>query len=217
MKVALITGINGQDGSYLAELLLEKGYQVHGIVRRSSSINTGRIDHLYKNPNLKLHYGDVTDSLSLMNVLKKYNPGFTMFMIPKNKKECTILIPRSYLGGNSNNADNKLKYVNKKPIYVIKKGDSLTKIAAKFDMSVKHLMDHNQLKSNTLQPGQLLYIPPISIAVNKYVSYKVKPGDTLYAIARNHDTTPNHIMCVNDLKSSVIRAHQILQIPEGKQ
>ena len=72
MKVALITGITGQDGSYLAELLLEKGYQVHGIVRRSSSINTGRIDHLYKNPNLKLHYGDVTDSLSLMNVLKKY-------------------------------------------------------------------------------------------------------------------------------------------------
>jgi GDPmannose 4,6-dehydratase len=74
MKVALITGITGQDGSYLAELLLEKGYQVHGIVRRSSSINTGRIDHLYKNPNLKLHYGDVTDSLSLMNVLKKYKP-----------------------------------------------------------------------------------------------------------------------------------------------
>jgi GDPmannose 4,6-dehydratase len=73
-KVALITGITGQDGSYLAELLLEKGYQVHGIIRRSSSINTGRIDHLYKNPNLKLHYGDVTDSLSLMNVLKKYKP-----------------------------------------------------------------------------------------------------------------------------------------------
>jgi GDPmannose 4,6-dehydratase len=73
-KTALITGITGQDGSYLAELLLAKGYMVHGIIRRSSSINTERIDHLYNNPNLKLHYGDMTDSLTLMNVLKKYNP-----------------------------------------------------------------------------------------------------------------------------------------------
>jgi GDPmannose 4,6-dehydratase len=73
-KTALITGITGQDGSYLAELLLAKGYMVHGIIRRSSSINTERIDHLYNNLNLKLHYGDVTDSLTLMNVLKKYNP-----------------------------------------------------------------------------------------------------------------------------------------------
>ena len=55
-KTALITGITGQDGSYLAELLLSKGYMVHGIIRRSSSINTERIDHLYNNPNLKLHY-----------------------------------------------------------------------------------------------------------------------------------------------------------------
>ena len=74
-KVALITGITGQDGSYLAELLLSKGYEVHGIIRRSSSMNTGRIDHIYNNPNLKLHYGDVTDSLSIMNVLKKHNPS----------------------------------------------------------------------------------------------------------------------------------------------
>jgi GDPmannose 4,6-dehydratase len=73
-KVALITGITGQDGSYLAELLLEKGYEVHGVIRRSSSINTSRIDHIYSNPNLHLHYGDVTDSLSIMNILKKYNP-----------------------------------------------------------------------------------------------------------------------------------------------
>lgn len=72
--VALITGITGQDGSYLAELLLDKGYSVHGVVRRSSSINTQRIDHLYHHPNLKLHYGDVTDSLSLMAILKKYKP-----------------------------------------------------------------------------------------------------------------------------------------------
>ena len=67
MKKALITGITGQDGSYLAELLLEKGYEVHGIKRRASSFNTSRIDHLYQdphddNPRLILHYGDLTDS-----------------------------------------------------------------------------------------------------------------------------------------------------------
>ena len=72
MKKALITGITGQDGSYLAELLLQKGYEVHGVIRRSSSINTNRIDHIYYNKNLKLHYGDVTDSLSLMTILKQY-------------------------------------------------------------------------------------------------------------------------------------------------
>jgi GDPmannose 4,6-dehydratase len=72
MKKALITGITGQDGSYLAELLLEKGYQVHGIIRRSSSINTSRIDHIY--PDLSLHYGDITDSLSIGNILQKVMP-----------------------------------------------------------------------------------------------------------------------------------------------
>ena len=74
MKRALITGITGQDGSYLTELLLDKDYEVHGIIRRSSSINTNRIDHLYENAKLKLHYGDITDSLSLTNVLKKVQP-----------------------------------------------------------------------------------------------------------------------------------------------
>jgi len=74
-KRALITGITGQDGSYLAELLLDKGYEVHGVIRRSSSINTSRIDHIYSNKNLKLHYGDVTDSLSLMTILKKHTPS----------------------------------------------------------------------------------------------------------------------------------------------
>ena len=71
MKVALITGITGQDGSYLAELLLEKGYEVHGIVRRSSLINTHRIDHIYDNPNLTLHYGDLTDATNIIGVIKK--------------------------------------------------------------------------------------------------------------------------------------------------
>jgi len=74
MKAALITGITGQDGSYLAEFLLEKGYAVHGIKRRSSSINTQRIDHLYDHPNLKLHYGDLTDSLSTVSLVSKIQP-----------------------------------------------------------------------------------------------------------------------------------------------
>ena len=75
MKTALITGITGQDGSYLAELLLEKGYEVHGIKRRSSSINTERIDHLYNNENLHLHYGDLTDSLSTYSLIDKIQPN----------------------------------------------------------------------------------------------------------------------------------------------
>ena len=74
MKVALVTGITGQDGSYLAELLLEKGYEVHGIVRRSSLINTHRIDHIYDNPNLTLHYGDLTDATNIISVIKKTEP-----------------------------------------------------------------------------------------------------------------------------------------------
>jgi GDPmannose 4,6-dehydratase len=72
MKVALITGITGQDGSYLAELLLEKGYEVHGIIRRSSSINTDRIDHIFQK--VKLHYGDLTDSTNLVGVIQKVQP-----------------------------------------------------------------------------------------------------------------------------------------------
>ncbi len=78
-KVALITGITGQDGSYLAELLLEKGYQVHGIKRRSSSFNTDRIDHLYQDPHKSnrdfiLHYGDLSDATSILNIIKKTQP-----------------------------------------------------------------------------------------------------------------------------------------------
>ena len=72
MKVALITGITGQDGSYLAEFLLERGYEVHGIIRRSSLINTHRIDHLYQN--VKLHYGDLTDSTNIVRVIQKVQP-----------------------------------------------------------------------------------------------------------------------------------------------
>lgn len=79
MKRALITGITGQDGSYLAELLISKGYEVHGIIRRSSSFNTGRIDHLYQDPHVNgvklfLHYGDMGDSSNLMRIVHDVNP-----------------------------------------------------------------------------------------------------------------------------------------------
>ena len=78
-KVALITGITGQDGSYLAELLLSKDYEVHGIIRRASSFNTGRIDHIYEdphtqNPKLSLHYGDLTDGVCLTNLVRDIQP-----------------------------------------------------------------------------------------------------------------------------------------------
>lgn len=84
MKTALITGVNGQDGSYLAELLLEKGYMVHGIIRRSSTFNTERIEHLYidsilkdihKKQNIKLHYGDMTDGSNLIRLVQEIQPN----------------------------------------------------------------------------------------------------------------------------------------------
>ena len=80
VKIALITGITGQDGAYLAELLLSKGYYVHGIKRRSSMFNTDRIDHLYqdqheKNINFKLHYGDLTDSTNLIRIIQEVQPN----------------------------------------------------------------------------------------------------------------------------------------------
>jgi GDPmannose 4,6-dehydratase len=74
MKKALVTGITGQDGSYLAELLLFKGYEVHGIKRRSSSINTQRLDHLFDDPNFYLHYGDLTDSTNMINIVNDVRP-----------------------------------------------------------------------------------------------------------------------------------------------
>ncbi len=69
MKVSFVTGISGQDGSYLAELLLDKGYNVHGLIRRSSNFNTSRIDHIFKHPRLFLHYGDITDGACLNKIL----------------------------------------------------------------------------------------------------------------------------------------------------
>src|SRR5882672_12712696 len=78
-KKALITGITGQDGSYLAELLLSKGYEVHGIIRRASTFNTGRLDHIYSDPHLnqtalKLHYGDLSDASAMARLIGKVQP-----------------------------------------------------------------------------------------------------------------------------------------------
>ena len=80
MKRALITGITGQDGSYLAELLLDKGYEVHGIIRRSSSFNTERIDHIYNDPHdtdrrLILHYGDLSDASGIQGIIGQVQPN----------------------------------------------------------------------------------------------------------------------------------------------
>src|SRR5678810_619844 len=78
-RVALITGVTGQDGAYLAEFLLRKGYVVHGIKRRSSSFNTGRVDHIYQEPHLEsrnfiLHYGDMTDATNLIRIVQQVQP-----------------------------------------------------------------------------------------------------------------------------------------------
>jgi GDPmannose 4,6-dehydratase len=98
MKKALITGITGQDGSYLAELLLEKGYEVHGIIRASSSIRTWRIDHLYSNSDvlnkkLFLHYGDLTDSVSLVNILKQVGPDEIYNLAAQSHVKISFEIP----------------------------------------------------------------------------------------------------------------------------
>ena len=88
MRRALITGICGQDGSYLAELLLGKGYEVHGIVRRASSFNTGRLDGIYHDPHesgprLQLHYGDLTDSVALVNLIREVAPRGSTTWAPR--------------------------------------------------------------------------------------------------------------------------------------
>lgn len=100
MKKALITGITGQDGSYLAELLLSKGYEVHGIIRRCSTFNTSRIDHLYKDPHEKesrlfLHYGDLSDGNSLNNVLEKSDPDEVYNLAAQSHVKVSFMEPIS--------------------------------------------------------------------------------------------------------------------------
>ena len=98
MKTALITGITGQDGAYLAELLLEKGYTIHGVIRRSSSFNTGRIDHLFNDPQilnhkLFLHYGDLTDSSNLNRLLEKIQPDEVYNLAAQSHVKVSFEVP----------------------------------------------------------------------------------------------------------------------------
>jgi GDPmannose 4,6-dehydratase len=98
MKKALITGITGQDGSYLAELLLGKGYEVHGVVRRASTFNTGRIDHLYQDPHINgvhlfLHYGDIADSTNLIKLLYRIQPDEIYHLAAQSHVRVSFDIP----------------------------------------------------------------------------------------------------------------------------
>ncbi len=98
MTKALITGITGQDGSYLAEFLLEKGYEVHGIIRRASTFNTGRIDHLYKDPHINdvrlfLHYGDISDSTNLIKLLYRIQPDEVYHLAAQSHVRVSFDIP----------------------------------------------------------------------------------------------------------------------------
>jgi GDPmannose 4,6-dehydratase len=98
LKKALITGITGQDGSYLAELLLEKGYEVHGLIRRASTFNTSRIDHLYHDPHqrdvhLFLHYGDITDSTSLIHLMEQVKPDEVYHLAAQSHVRVSFDIP----------------------------------------------------------------------------------------------------------------------------
>ena len=97
-KKALLTGITGQDGSYLAELLLEKGYEVHGVIRRSSSFNTGRIDHIYNDPKFSgskffLHYGDVTDTSNINRLLEKIEPNEVYNLAAQSHVKVSFEVP----------------------------------------------------------------------------------------------------------------------------
>lgn len=93
MKKALIFGVTGQDGSYLSEILLEKGYEVHGVKRRSSSYNTSRVDNIYNNKKFKLHYGDVTDSLNVTNLIQSIKPDEIYNLAAQSHVKVSFEIP----------------------------------------------------------------------------------------------------------------------------
>jgi len=93
-KTALITGITGQDGSYLTEFLLNKGYEVHGIIRRASSFNTQRIEHIYNNERLKLHFGDVTDALATDDLIKSLQPDEIYHLAAQSHVKVSFDLPR---------------------------------------------------------------------------------------------------------------------------
>ena len=102
-KVALITGVTGQDGAYLAELLLEKGYEVHGVKRRSSSFNTGRIEDIYQDPHAEhrrfhLHYGDMTDATNLIRIVQEVQPAEIYNLAAQDPEDPGVLILSRFAG-----------------------------------------------------------------------------------------------------------------------
>ena len=139
-KKALITGITGQDGSYLAEFLLDKGYEVHGIKRRSSSFNTSRIDHLYNDPHVEdnnfiLHYGDLTDSSNILSIIQKIKPDEiynlaaqshvgVSFESPEYTANCDALGTLRIL-----EAVRSLKLINKSKVYQASTSELFGKVA----------------------------------------------------------------------------------------
>ena len=97
MKKAIITGVNGQDGSYLAELLLDKGYEVHGTIRRSSSFNTWRIDHIRSHENFHWHYADVTDPVSISNLISRIKPEEFYNLAPATVHKKTLTFSSGFV------------------------------------------------------------------------------------------------------------------------
>ncbi|MFH0806303.1 MAG: GDP-mannose 4,6-dehydratase [Candidatus Brennerbacteria bacterium] len=112
-KIALITGVTGQDGSYLSELLLDKGYKVWGIQRRSSHFNTGRIDHLYKNSNFDTRYGDLTDAVSIHNLIQELKPDEIYNLGAMSQVRVSFDVPQYTLMTNAGGAVNILEYLRK--------------------------------------------------------------------------------------------------------
>ena len=136
-KKALITGVTGQDGSYLAELLLEKGYEVHGMVRRSSTEKRERIDHLEGNPNFHVHYGDLSDSMSIMRLVGMIKPDEiynlaaqshvgVSFDVPEYTADVVATGVRTMRGGPSRGRGKPLPYLSGIHFRVIRKGRGST-------------------------------------------------------------------------------------------
>lgn len=176
-----------------------------------------KVDHLVEVP--CAHPIDFRDVILALNIsfqtLTKYNSCYSAYSIPKNH-EGILFIPASYIQGNAKLTIEKIKYFNKKPAYQVKQGDTLTKIAKQFNHPVSNLIAMNSLKSDSIRPGQMILIPPITDTVLKLIDYQVKKGDTLYSIARAHDCSIEQIKKINDLVDSKIRINQLIKIPMGK-
>jgi GDPmannose 4,6-dehydratase len=147
VKKALITGITGQDGSYLAELLLDKGYEVHGIIRRASTFNTGRIDHLYKDPHINdvrlfLHYGDIADSTNLLKLIYRIQPDEIYHLAAQSHVRVSFDIPE-YTADVTG-------------ISTIRLLEAIRETAVKAGPGSAAARDHAVLPSQSLRSGQVI-------------------------------------------------------------